>query len=121
MPMKFAFAMLAVASSSALSQGTLPTRVDQVTDAQIAAVQSTVEGGCVRGGLRDGEPESEVRKICACISNFVRTEIPKQEWQQVVIAAAKQDHAAAQAILNRHGKAMQVCKPSVAGAPSQPK
>jgi hypothetical protein len=97
-------------ASAALAQDAIPTEPGQVTDAQIALVQDNIEVGCVNRGLQRKSPESEVRAVCACITNVIRQQVPKDEMRQIVVSAYKDDDNAAQATFLAHEDAMMACK-----------
>jgi len=98
------------AVSLAHGQVLTPTSAEQVTDADIAAVQATMEQGCVSRGLERQAPEVEVRGFCSCITQVMKAQVSKPEWQQAVVAAAAHDNAGLQRALGGHMEQMAACK-----------
>jgi hypothetical protein len=69
-----------------------------------------MESGCVKRGLERSAPEPEVRAFCSCMTGVMREQLPKVEWQQLVVSAVKEDKGAAEAIFLRHKDALLACK-----------
>lgn len=107
---RFIAVWLACIAAQAFAQDAVPADITQVTDAQIAQVQDNIEIGCVKRGLQRNAPEPEVRAFCACITDVIRKQVPRDEMLQFVLAAIKDDNSGAEAIFLRHKDAMMACK-----------
>ena len=104
--LRVAVLSIAVLASRAFAQ----MAPEEVGDDDIAALQSSIESGCVNRGLQRHDPEPAVRKFCSCITTVLQAKVPKTEWQEGIVAASTGDRSILTATLARHQGEMGVCR-----------
>jgi len=105
MKRSIAFALLAVCSFSASSQGS-PNDVSAV---EISIYKLGIETGCRNGGKRD-DPREKVEAFCSCVMRVLNETMADADWQRAYYYSRKRLDREEQQILMPHMQKLQTCR-----------
>ncbi len=93
---------------------------EAVTDAQIQALQLSIDAGCRNRGKERNDPPEKVDVFCTCMTKTLLSVVPTEIWKQVVIQANSGHADVAMQALDPYMSKLTQCKLEESQVRAQP-